>query len=66
VIPCRDGKHTLRNVYIDCWTDLERRVVRWCTYCGAIVVDVEYDGRTRPGGFLPMEFPVVTRELVTL
>lgn len=34
-------------------------VVRWCTGCGAIVVDSEYDNRTKPGSLMKMRFPTV-------
>jgi valyl-tRNA synthetase len=32
-------------------------VVRWCPDCGAIVVDVEIDGRVSPGEVMKMRFP---------
>lgn len=32
-------------------------VVRWCRDCGAVVIDVDYDGRTSPGAIMPMRFP---------
>ena len=32
-------------------------VVRWCQRCGAIVKDVDFDGRTNPGELMPMRFP---------
>lgn len=32
-------------------------VVRWCCNCGAVVVDIDVDGRTDPGRALPMQFP---------
>lgn len=31
-------------------------VVRWCRNCGGIVVDVDVDGRTQPGGAMSMQF----------
>lgn len=36
-----------------------RRIVRWCSSCGAIVRDVEVDGGLRPGGAMPMRFPSI-------
>lgn len=36
-------------------------VVRWCPTCGAIVVDVDFDGRTSPGRVMKMKFPAITR-----
>jgi len=32
-------------------------VTRWCTKCGAIVIDLDYDGRTLPGEGMKMRFP---------
>lgn len=32
-------------------------VVRWCYKCGAVVVDVDYDGRIKIGGIMHMRFP---------
>lgn len=35
----------------------EGKVVKWCTDCGAIVIDGEYDGRTRAGIHMVMTLP---------
>lgn len=35
----------------------EEGVVRWCPNCGAIVIDIDYDGRTNSGGIMKMDFP---------
>lgn len=32
-------------------------VVRWCPQCGAVVIDEDYDGRTKPGAIAPIRFP---------
>lgn len=40
-------------------------VTRWCRNCGAIVVDVDVDGRTQPGGGLAMTFPRITQAHVS-
>jgi hypothetical protein len=37
-------------------------VVRWCPICGAIVVDIDYDGRTLPGNLVPLRFPDHVRQ----
>lgn len=39
------------------------RVVRWCKLCGAVVVDLDYDGRTSPGAVVPMKFPGFLKDL---
>lgn len=35
-------------------------VVMWCPNCGAVVIDVECDGRTAPGRIMKMLFPKLT------
>jgi hypothetical protein len=32
-------------------------VTRWCSNCGAIVVDLDFDGRVSPGAGMKMRFP---------
>jgi hypothetical protein len=32
-------------------------VVRWCSQCGAIVIDVDCDNRTAPGRIMKMRLP---------
>ena len=32
-------------------------VIRWCAVCGAVVGDLDYDGRTKPGQIFHMQFP---------
>lgn len=32
-------------------------VVRWCEDCGAVVTDIDCDGRTKPGAVMKMHFP---------
>lgn len=39
-------------------------VVRWCSQCGAVVVDEDYDGRTRAGSYQKMRFPSLLGELM--
>lgn len=38
------------------YNDRESAVVRWCPTCGAVVIDTDYDGRTKPGDVMPMRF----------
>jgi hypothetical protein len=52
--PCKNGKHNLEDIL-----HANDEVVRWCHYCGAIVVDREYDNRVYPGAVLPMMFPEI-------
>lgn len=40
--------------------EMERTVVRWCADCGAVVVDIDSDGRTQPGAQMSMRFPLMT------
>lgn len=36
---------------------ISESVVRWCPQCGAVVVDIECDGRIYPGRVRKMQFP---------
>ena len=38
-------------------------VVRWCTSCGALVIDTDYDGRTKAGDVMEMRFPALTTKV---
>jgi len=55
---CPKGSHNLIDILrrSDSYGDHED-VVRWCDVCGAIVVDVDYDGRTNAGQVMKMRFP---------
>jgi hypothetical protein len=53
---CDGTNHNLKVIYVDNFSD-HARVVRWCTDCGAVVVDIDVDGRTNPGGKMKMKFP---------
>ncbi len=53
-----DGKnHSLIEIYRRRDPDDIFDIVRWCEYCGAIVIDGEMDGRVKPGGIMKMRFP---------
>jgi hypothetical protein len=60
---CKEGKHPLREVSrtSDGFVD---RVVRWCPKCGAIVIDMESDGRTYPGRYLAMQLSDAGKKIV--
>ncbi len=53
--------HQLREVMSKPYSGAEdaRQVVRWCENCGAVVIDVDTDGKTYPGEMLPMLFPML-------
>jgi hypothetical protein len=42
-----------------------RQIVRWCENCGAVVIDVDTDGRTYPGEVQRMLFPALARRQPT-
>lgn len=61
--PCKGGQHDLKVIAsnlagYDC-----EEVVRWCQNCGAVVVDLDTDGRTSPGYYRAMQFPKLVKEL---
>lgn len=66
IVPCKDGKHTLKEITRSEVNSTlgEEEVVRWCEYCGAIVVDQEIDRRLM-GNFTPMKFPEIVRQLTS-
>lgn len=51
------GTNSLLDVFESSQGYGSTAVVRWCSKCGAIVIDVDYDGRTNPGAIMPMRFP---------
>lgn len=54
---CLNNKHNLVEVYVDGYEEEPHNVVKWCTECGAVVVDTEYDGRVVPGDVMEMRIP---------
>ncbi len=61
---CRNGNHSLIEIARATVEPSIEMVTRWCSYCGGIVVDREYDNRVNPGYYRKMEFPQVTKNLV--
>jgi valyl-tRNA synthetase len=59
---CQNGKHKLTEVLRKVRLDYTEEVVNWCTNCGAIVVDIEVDGRLSPGGHTKMQFPSIVED----
>jgi len=45
-------------------SDAVADTVRWCTLCGSVVVDVDFDGRTNAGQVMPMRNPGLYMELL--
>ena len=46
---CKSGIHSLITIYKNRKGYDEEEVVRWCTNCGSVVVDIDYDNRVYPG-----------------
>ena len=59
---CNGKTHDLKDIYRERVGSGETNVVRWCQTCGAVVVDVDVDNRTAPGGHLKMLFPENTKK----
>ena len=57
----REGKCDLTIITTNTLA-ISDEVVRWCKYCGAVVVDEDYDGRTNPGFIKPMQFPTIAKD----
>ena len=58
---CTEGRHPLVEVY-RADNGYEDEVVRWCPSCGAIVVDVDYDGRVYAGRIMKMRLPKLAKD----
>lgn len=60
---CKEGKHPLKEIMrtSDGFVD---KVVRWCPDCGAVVVDMDSDGRVYPGRFMKMKLPVLCKDQI--
>lgn len=58
---CKTGKHNLLAIYRcgDSESMFGEDVVRWCDVCGSVVVDNDFDGRTKPGGTMRMRSPQI-------
>lgn len=54
---CFKGSHKLIEIYSNELDSSIEHSVKWCSICGAIVVDVCIDGRTQPGGKIKMKLP---------
>lgn len=60
---CKNGKHPLIEMSrtSDGFTD---KVVRWCPQCGAIVIDMDSDGRTYPGRYMKMQLSKLCKDKI--
>lgn len=56
---CKKGKHDLIMICSMPEDHISECVVRWCNVCGAVVVDIDHDGRTSPGRVVSMKFPEI-------
>jgi hypothetical protein len=54
------GNHQLEVIYSAGYSQ-EIEVVRWCAYCGAIVIDIDCDNRINPGAIMKMKLPEVSK-----
>lgn len=59
---CDLKKHNLTIIYSND-KGMCSEVVRWCKDCGAVVVDIDSDGRVFAGRLLPMQFPENIKEV---
>lgn len=60
---CSDGFHDLIPILSTRDSSLPDlyTVVRWCTVCGAVVVDSDCDGRTYAGKIRKMQTPDIAK-----
>lgn len=57
---CNGKAHDLKVVYSNNLY-MYAEIVRWCETCGAIVIDIDCDGRVSPGAIMKMKFPSHTQ-----
>lgn len=57
---CKKGEHNLIEILSakHSWDESEQ-VVRWCSYCGCVSVDLDYDDRTQSGRIMTMKAPQI-------
>ena len=58
---CKTGMHSLIEIYTKYRGQDETEVVRWCTECGSVVIDIDCDNRTYPGSIMKMKKPRIAR-----
>ena len=58
---CKNGNHDLIIIFCSVYDYIGNieAVVRWCKTCGAVVVDADFDNRTKPGDIMKMKFPKI-------
>ena len=59
---CEKGLHPLKVIHVQNKGYDTELVVRWCPKCGAIVVDMDYDNRTKPGYYQELSYPEITQK----
>ena len=57
----RGGDYELVKLYEVLTGEGESEVVRWCKVCGAVVIDIDFDGRIKPGAILRMRSPLISK-----
>lgn len=62
ILKGREDKCNLKEIILY-HQSMTEEVVRWCSHCGAVVVDEDYDGRTNPGAIRAMEFPALAKNI---
>ena len=60
---CTKGNHPLEKIFTFSKNRDEDVAVNWCPECGAVVVDIEFDGRISPGAVVKMKVPRIAKEL---
>lgn len=61
--PCRNGQHSFIVITKHGCVYQTEEVVRWCEYCGSIVVDLDSDGRTMAGYYRSIQNPQIMKDL---
>ena len=59
---CKEGEHKLEMITALAHWDGSSQVVRWCSVCGGIVIDLQIDNTIRPGHYMKMKFPEIFKK----
>ena len=60
---CKRGLHPFEVIYSLSHSDQESTVVNWCSICGTISVDLDIDGRIKPGAVQKATRPKILEQL---
>jgi hypothetical protein len=65
IFNCKVGLHSLETIFkVPYENNDSYAAVRHCSYCGAVVVDLDVDNRTQPGKVVKMKLPTIATRIL--